>query len=230
MSWITAPSNSSSVWQQLYILSSLICALLAFWLLLDNEPFCHWPCVFTFAWIYISFVFWTFRRWIGSEKCRCPKTSTTRSQVRAQRWWLLGSAVIFLICFLKDTQMDVERGEGSIIFWGDGRASDLAKSPERKPNLVFEPYQTSNYKRHQTKRTTAKRSYKRAVRRAEQHGFAVYKGSLCSAARLGTTYKGPQQHRILQAIQNPNHVQGSISLAGTAVDWAETLGISFSFG
>jgi len=64
--------------------------------------------------------------------------------------------------------------------------------PVRTP--AKEHVEELQYALEQTQTNTSqcikKRSYKRAIRRAETHGFTLYKGRFCTAQQLGTSYRG----------------------------------------
>ena len=57
------------------------------------------------------------------------------------------------------------------------------KKHEQELQMVFEPFHT----RHSCKQV-AKRSFRRACKRAQQHGFTWYKGGLVSATHLGVQH------------------------------------------
>ena len=92
------------------------------------------------------------------------------------------------------------RGEGSNLSMQVGRASDtLAKVHAEEPHAAF------GYSTCRPFSSTSKRSYRRAVRRANIHGYTWYRGQLCSAEQLGTptTPPVPQSRRTQNVTSKP---------------------------
>ena len=127
--------------------------------------------------------------------------TTTRSQVRATRtssgWWTFWSLIVLLLAITTSVQWS----EGCAGNMDSARASVSfqpgAKEHVEELQIAFEPSQTNFH--HSVK----KRSYKRAVRRAEIHGFTLYRGRLCTAQQLGTTHKGTTH----DVVDKPNITQ-----------------------
>ena len=127
--------------------------------------------------------------------------TTTRSQVRATRissgWWSFWSLLVLLLTITTSVQ------------WSEGCAGNMdsvrasvssqpgAKERVEELQVAFELSQTNSHQ------TVKKRSYKRAVRRAEIRGFTLYRGRLCTAHQLGTTHKDTTH----DVVTKPNIIQ-----------------------
>ena len=107
-------------------------------------------------------------------------TGVFRSQVR--RSCCISIFVLCLTVFLFGPYSGAIRGEGSVIIMGDrgGRPSSFPKAHDVEPRKIQGSLSTSR------QRTVAKRSYRRAARRACLHGFTWYRGRLHSAQALGS--------------------------------------------
>ena len=176
-----------------YCVTSPFASLLLLWLLplLDKAPLgClgyyleHWcqfdtPTTFTVS----TFVF----------NLRSGNQTATRSQFRGLHIRLCIVYLSFvLISLYGHTTFCAIRGEGCAITM-DGMGADRnfehqhsydsAKFHGPGPKKIYESPQTS------MTRKVCKRSYKRAVHRAAQHGVTWYRGKLYTATQLGTTVK-----------------------------------------
>ena len=134
---------------------------------------------------------------------RSGNQTATRSQFRGLHKRLCIVYLIFtLISLYGHTTSCAIRGEGCAITM-DGMGADWnseyqhsfdsAKNHGPGPKKIYESSQTS------MTRKVCKRSYKRAVHRAAQHGVTWYRGKLYTATQLGTTVKPPA---INQKIKN----------------------------
>ena len=126
-----------------------------------------------------------------------------RSQFR--KLGMFVALLLFCIGFhtgiaFNDTGICSTRGEGFVVIMHYERVDSMrsTKIHEQELQRVFEPYHTKH-----TCRQVAKRSYRRACRRAEQHGFTWYRGCLVSAAHLGVKHAP-----VMPTMHIPNNVQG----------------------
>lgn len=121
---------------------------------------------------------------IGATTCWRSSTShiAVRSQIRrlSMRTKPIHLLLFLGICGLFSTCSIW--GAGSVVIMRNGEVATMwtTKEHEQEPQEVFEPYHTSY-----TCRSTNKRSYKRACRRAAAHGITWYRGRLVSSAHLG---------------------------------------------
>ena len=162
-------------------------------LLLDNVPFSTGlPLIFLTIFLFLqnSGDGWStyFARFAES---RSQTLTTSRSQVRATRnrsvWWVFWFSFVNILAITPS----VQGSEGcagnmdSVRAAVPGRPS--AKEHVEELQYAFEQTQTNK------RQCIKKRSYKRALRRAETHGFTLYRGRFCTAQQLGTVYKGTIQ-------------------------------------
>ena len=171
------------------ITKSLLCLLL-----LDNVPFsfAHYrnslvSCTILFG----IFGFISGRQSFFSLFGDSAATAS-RSQFRAVHglrrrwnWW-------FLFLLFLTTSHSAQWSEGCTVDMDSAGADDpfrgdAAKEHVEELQIAFEPPQT------RTKSCIKKRSFRRAIKRAETHGFTLYKGRLCTAQQLGTKFIGSSQ-------------------------------------
>ena len=129
--------------------------------------------------------------------------TTTRSQVRATRIssgrWFSWRLLVLLLTITTSVQWS-EGCAGSMDSAGASWTSlSGAKEHAEELQIAFEHAQTNFH--HSVK----KRSYKRAVKRAEIHGFTLYRGRLCSAHQLGTSHKSPPHDVVAKPNITQNH-------------------------
>lgn len=176
--------------------------------LLDNAPFgegCWGYKLVSIAYmvLLLHFVFLHFIEFCDLPD-RDPKLTASRSQFRAVRNirgnWFLWSFILIFLTF----SASALGSEGYAVDMGSVGAEGFqwrssAKAHVEELQAAFEPSQTS------TNRCIKKRSFKRAIRRAETHGYTMYKGQIYTAQRLGTQYKG----NPIDAPKTPNHQPSS---------------------
>ena len=127
--------------------------------------------------------------------------TTTRSQVRACRLFRI-VAILATVIFLVVTG-DM-RGEGSSMGMNAG---GIEGSPSMK-NHAEEPIEASGpFTTCRQHRSVAKRSFRRAVRRAATNGFTWYRGRLYSASQMGTYSSQPTLPTPTTSHLNPKRSQ-----------------------
>ena len=126
-----------------------------------------------------------------------------RSQFR--KLGMFVALLLFCIGFLiapalNDPGICSTRGEGFVVImhYEGVDSTSLTKDHEQELQRVFEPYHTKH-----TCRQVAKRSFRRACKRASQHGYTGYRGCLVSAAHLGV-----QHAPVLTPIKLPQNLKG----------------------
>ena len=161
--------------------------------LLDNAPFgegflgcklAHIVCMVCFFFV-VNTIFNTFRNQPDREHTLTASRSQFRAVPTIRGSWILW---IFFLHFLTFSAR-APWSEGYAVDMGSVGAEGFrwrlpAKEHVEELQSAFEPFQTS------TNRSIKKRSFKRALKRAETHGYTMYKGQMYTAQRLGTEYKG----------------------------------------
>lgn len=183
----------------------------------------------TFAALSLSLLLiWDFRSDQSLDHCDSTplvlrnrrRQTAARSQFRGLHKVLRIVQIIFILIFLDGhTTSCAIRGEGCVITM-DGMRADLfsdhrnsldsAKHHGPGPKKIYESPQTS------MKRKVCKRSFKRAVQRAERHGVTWYRGQLHTATQLGTTVKPPAIH---QQIKNVRPSKPTLRQRFTCFSW-----------
>ena len=159
-------------WDNFQLILTTPCSLL-----LDNVPLS----VAGF-WTLTSFLFLAPIAWTRPISWSSSTKTATRSQVRGScTCKVITIFLVWISIFVSLTSCTI-RGEGFVmVMHHEGAAfTSAAKTHDKEPQRVYEPYHTS-----QICRTVAKRSYKRACNRARQHGYTWYRGNLVSAETLG---------------------------------------------
>ena len=126
----------------------------------------------------------------------------TRSQVRAVCHLRLYLLVWIPFLLPQIFSISTQWSEGCAVNMDSVRVAAPPWFPAAKEH-VEELQLASGHTQTNYKQCIRKRSYKRAIRRAELHGFTLYRGCLRTATQLGTVYKGTFQH----APQKPNVTQ-----------------------
>ena len=174
----------------LSLLSSWLAGTFNTWFLLDKVPLNAGLLTLGTILVYTSFdKFWDLSEpfllgWKDSDT-----RTTTRSQFRATRT-IRGCWVhCFVIGYILTILQSVQWSEGCAVDMGSVGADGFqwglsAKAHVEELQFACEHSQTS------TNRCIRKRSFKRAIKRAELHGYTHYRGQLYTAERLGTIYKG----------------------------------------
>ena len=161
--------------------------------LLDNAPFgegflgcklAHIVCMVCFFFV-VNTIFNTFRNQPDREHTLTASRSQFRAVPTIRGSWILW---IFFLHFLTFSAR-APWSEGYAVDMGSVGAEGFrwrlpAKEHVEELQSAFESLQTS------TNRSIKKRSFKRALKRAETHGYTMYKGQMYTAQRLGTEYKG----------------------------------------
>ena len=183
----------------------------------------------TFAALSLSLLLiWDFRSDQSLDHCDSTplvlrnrrRQTAARSQFRGLHKVLRIVQIIFILIFLDGhTTSCAIRGEGCVTTM-DGMRADLfsdhrnsldsAKHHGPGPKKIYESPQTS------MKRKVCKRSFKRAVQRAERHGVTWYRGQLHTATQLGTTVKPPAIH---QQIKNVRPSKPTLRQRFTCFSW-----------
>ena len=135
-------------------------------------------------------------------------TTAARSQFRGPGLTLLFRYLLISICVILgiylawgegcDTSMGVMKAELTTSF---RHYSDSAKRHGLGPRKICESIQTDR------NRTVCKRSYRRALNRAEKHGVTWYKGQLCTASQLGVTVHPQPALPVTKNVAPPKSTQ-----------------------
>ena len=183
----------------------------------------------TFAALSLSLLLiWDFRSDQSLDHCDSTplvlrnrrRQTAARSQFRGLHKVLRIVQSIFILIFLDGhTTSCAIRGEGCVITM-DGMRADLFSDHRNSldsaehhgpgPKKIYDSPQTS------MKRKVCKRSFKRAVQRAERHGVTWYRGQLHTATQLGTTVKPPAIH---QQIKNVRPSKPTLRQRFTCFSW-----------
>ena len=170
-------------------ITGLLCLLL-----LDNVPFSSAynrhslvPCTILFGIFVILSGLQYFFSLFGDSAATASRSQfrAVHSPRRRWNWWFL--SLLFLTI-----STSAQWSEGCAVDMDSAGAvdplrGDAAKEHVEELQFAFEPPQTK------TKNCIKKRSYRRALKRAETHGFTLYKGRLCTAQQLGTKFIGSSQ-------------------------------------
>ena len=133
---------------------------------------------------------------------RVQTLTSSRSQVRAVCNPRLYQFVWIYFLLFQIFSTSTQWSEGCAVNMDSVGAAAPFWSPAAKGH-VEELQLASEHTQTNSKQCIKKRSYKRAIRRAEMHGFTLYKGRLRTATQLGTVYKGTVQN----VPQKPNVTQ-----------------------
>ena len=159
--------------------------------LLDKVPFCT-ILQTTFQDLSICFECFGSRTFsfAGQSLGYGAQTQTpSRSQFRATRNIRVCWVLCFVIGYILTFPQSVQWSEGCAVDMGSVGAEGFrwglsAKEHVEELQFACEHVQTSK------NRFIRKRSFKRAIKRAEMHGYTHYRGQIFTAERLGTEYKG----------------------------------------